>query len=156
MACHDDKAFMKVRCIMKPSLGNVHGMFTRLWVNGQSMKRTVFCFFPDILKRCVTHIYTSSQQVFFYLWVQKKRCLKSRWKRCIIDMKLQTLIFSSLCPSCYYKQATQCPTGIASEQYSHLLPWICMVDTFFSGNQSMTQDEAPVAFCRMWSNGSHS
>lgn len=59
VACHDDKAFMKVHCIMKPLLGNVHGMFTRLWVNGQSMKRTVF-FSWYLKKVCYTHIHKLS------------------------------------------------------------------------------------------------
>lgn len=109
-------------------------------------------FFSDILQRCVTHIYTSSQQVHKFPFICRSFLMEKMYHR----YEITDIDISSLCPSCYYKQATQSPTGVASEQYSHLLPWICMVDTFFSGNQCMMQDEPPVAFCKMCSDASHS
>lgn len=77
------------------------GMFTRLWLSEQSMKRT------GSSSRCAHFLLSASPK-------EKNLDVKDSWYE-ITD----TDIFS-LFPSCYYKQATQPLTGVASEQYSHL------------------------------------
>lgn len=47
------------------------------------------------------------------------------------------------------KQATEPMTNVASGQDSHLLSWICRVDTFLSEVKSMMQDAPAVASCTM-------